>query len=127
MNLTDTLNDGEDVSDDGMKFSITDGTGRDAIIFELDDDGVPSVGGSVTLYEASGRDLHVTGNYMGVEDREYFLEMDSENSFRWSLDGGATFNDEEIILTASSGDPNYSVAHPLSGGISVSLPMQRVV
>ena len=66
--------------------------------------------------EAPGRNLRVTGNYMGVEDREYFLEMDSENSFRWSLDGGATFNDEEIILTSSSADPNYSVAHPLSGG-----------
>ena len=53
LNLTNTLNDGEDVSDDGMKFSIADGTGRDAIIFELDDDGVPSVGGSVALYRGT--------------------------------------------------------------------------
>ena len=123
LNIDESLSDDTNITDDGITFSISDGTGREPIIFEFDVDGVSNAAGSTETFNVLGREIEVTGSYVGVEDREYLLEMDSNNSFRWSLDGGATFNDKEIPLIASISDPNFSEAHSLSGGISVSLPM----
>ena len=67
------------------------------------------VGGTVSL--TSG------GTYVGTEVREYLVEIDSETtpSFRWSLDGGATFNDSFVTIAAAD------TAIELSAGVTYLL------
>ena len=88
---------------DGSNISITDGTGRGAITFEFDDDGTP---GSSTIESAEALSVSGTGtltssgNYLGTKYREYLIEIDGDSttdSFRWSVDDGANFNDSKLV------------------------------
>jgi len=108
---------------DGQNFSIYDGTGRDPIVFEFDADGEPNATGSLErmrITDGSGPiEIEDEMGYTGLEDREYLLEIDSvgtgglPDTFRWSINGGASFNDREIKITDGW--------HSLSAGISVAL------
>ena len=110
---------------DGKTFQIQDGTGRDPVTFEFDYDGTLSSTKidpveEIFLSEESVGTLTSAGVFRGQSAREYFIEIDGEsfgtnknNTFRWSIDGGANFNDYEIELIK---DQNYS----LSSGVTLS-------
>ena len=50
--------------------------------------------------------LSVSGTYLGTQPRTYLIEIDGNgtsngnDTFRWSIDGGANFNDSEIEISA---------------------------
>ena len=90
--------DGLEMPGDEHNFSIDDGTGRGPVYFEFDSDGLASE----TVIESpeniiGTEELVSTGEYIGVESREYLIEIDNEptpisRTFRWSIDGGVNFN-----------------------------------
>ena len=111
--------DGSDLPEDNSTLFMQDGTGRDPIVFEFDSDGSPGVSPISTLVEMNAvktGNVSLSGTYMGTQARTYLIEIDStsgpKDTFRWSIDGGANFNNSLIEITA--GTP-----HSLSGGLTV--------
>jgi hypothetical protein len=111
-----------DLPEDNATLEITDGTGKDAVVFEFDNDNSPGVSPVLNLVEmvaSQANNLSVSGTYFGTETRSYFIEIDGNgtsngnDTFRWSLDGGATFNDSEIEISAGN-------LQPLSSGVFIS-------
>ena len=94
---------------DNSTISIDDGTGRMPVIFEFDSDGLASdgnttVGPSVPMDVSGSTILTSSGTYLGIEEREYLLEIDttgSSNTFRWSTNGGANFNNSLVPIKAN--------------------------
>ncbi|MDB3958773.1 Ig-like domain-containing protein [Opitutales bacterium] len=100
-----------DLPEDNATLEITDGTGKDSVVFEFDNDNSPGVSPVLNLVEmvaSQANNLSVSGTYLGTETRSYFIEIDGNgtsngnDTFRWSLDGGATFNDSEIEISAGN-------------------------
>ena len=106
---------------DNSTISIDDGTGRMPVIFEFDSDGLASdgnttVGPSVPMDVSGSTILTSSGTYLGIEEREYLLEIDttgSINTFRWSTNGGANFNNSLVPIIA-----NQPIT--LSSGVTVT-------
>jgi hypothetical protein len=99
---------GDDLPADESNFTISDGAGGE-VTFEFDDDF--SVSSSQTsaaekMYVVGeGNITTTTSNYTGSQYREYIIEIDGDNSgpnghdtFRWSIDGGAHFNDSAVEI-----------------------------
>ena len=91
--------DGSDLPEDNSTLFMQDGTGRDPIVFEFDSDGSPGVSPISTLVEMNAvktGNVSLSGTYMGTQARTYLIEIDStsgpKDTFRWSIDGGANFN-----------------------------------
>ena len=60
------------------------------------------------------------GSYLGTDRREYFIEIDGiasgptgGDTFRWSIDGGAHFNDQQVEIVAGTNQN-------LSAGVTVN-------
>jgi len=120
--------DGLETPRDEHNFSIDDGTGRGAVFFEFDSDGLASetvIENPENIIGTEG--LVSTGEYIGVESREYLIEIDNDNeptpisrTFRWSIDGGVNFNQ-----TGKTVDFNQS--HFLSSGIEIEFNSSKPV
>ena len=114
--------DGTDLPEDNATLEISDGTGRDPVVFEFDSNDTPGVVPNVSLEEMEASvasNLSVSGNYLGTQPRTYLIEIDGDgtsngnDTFRWSIDGGANFNDSQIEISAG-------VAQSLSAGLSIT-------
>lgn len=105
---------GNDLPEDGSTFSIDDGTGRGAVTFEFDDDGLASdTDVVVDNLIGEGEISLVSTDLNGTVARKYIIEIDGENSFRWSMEGG------EFNETLKSTDFNGSgAAYTLDHGVS---------
>jgi len=116
-----TAFDGSNLPADESIVSISDGTGRGLITFEFDNNQSVSEGNTTIeqpeiLSVFGTANLSSSGTYLGTERREYLIEIDSDGSpdtFRWSLDGGANFNNSQIPL-------EENIPIPLSSGLSIS-------
>ena len=103
---------------DESNITINDGTGRGTITFEFDSDGSAketSISAAESIVNTGTGNLTSWGTYLGVDSREYVVEIDSNgtpDTFRWSSNGGASFNDSGIAIVA---DTNYT----LSAGVQV--------
>ena len=101
---------------DGSTFTISDGTGRGPVTFEWDYNKtvLNSTIEEPEILKLSGNgSLISSGNYRGIENREYLIEIDGDgngpsgnDTFRWSIDDGATFNDYGIEIFK---DQNFSL------------------
>ena len=101
---------------DGSTFTISDGTGRGPVTFEWDYNQtvLDSTIEEPEILKLSGTgSLISSGNYRGIENREYLIEIDGDgngpsgnDTFRWSIDDGATFNDYGIEIFK---DQNFSL------------------
>ena len=101
---------------DGSTFTISDGTGRGPVTFEWDYNQtvLDSTIEEPEILKLSGTgSLISSGNYRGIENREYLIEIDGDgngpsgnDTFRWSIDDGATFNDYGIEVFK---DQNFSL------------------
>ena len=116
-----TAFDGSNLPADESIVSISDGTGRGLITFEFDNNQSVSEGNTTIeqpeiLSVFGTANLSSSGTYLGTERREYLIEIDSDGSpdtFRWSLDGGANFNNSQIPV-------EENIPIPLSSGLSIS-------
>ena len=103
---------------DESNITINDGTGRGTITFEFDSDGSAketSISAAESIVNTGTGNLTSWGTYLGVDSREYVVEIDSNgtpDTFRWSSNGGLSFNDSGIAIVA---DTNYT----LSAGVLV--------
>ena len=110
---------GTNLPADESNVTITDGTGRQSVTFEFDSDGTASattVGSAEAMSVSGTGTLTASGTYLGTEAREYLVEIDSDGSpdtFRWSVNGGAQFNDSQIPVKA-----NQLIS--LSSGVKIS-------
>ena len=81
--------DGLETPGDEHNFSINDGTGRGPVTFEFDTDGLASetvIENPENIIGTEG--LASTGEYIGVESREYLIEIDSEIDISRSFHAG---------------------------------------
>ena len=112
--------DGTVLPTDGATMVLNDGTGRGDITFEFDDDGVSSdteIDASEVMQVEGRATLTSGGTYLGTEAREYLVEIDSDDttpSFRWSIDGGVSFNNIRVPVNVAN------TAIELSAGVTVS-------
>ena len=114
----------EDLPQDESTISISDGSGS-SVTFEFDSDYTATATEIATvekMYVVGGGSLNLTtdSNYLGTDNREYIVEIDGDgtganghDTFRWSIDGGANFNDYGIEIDT---DLNNS----LGSGIEIS-------
>ena len=114
----------EDLPQDESTISISDGSGS-SVTFEFDSDYNATATEIATvekMYVVGGGSLNLTtdSNYLGTDNREYIVEIDGDgtganghDTFRWSIDGGANFNDYGIEIDT---DLNNS----LGSGIEIS-------
>ncbi|MFL2913992.1 MAG: Ig-like domain-containing protein [Opitutales bacterium] len=106
---------------DESKLILRDGTGRGDVTFEFDNNGLASDGNTTVdqaeLMSISGTStLSSSGIYLGTEVREYLVEIDTDgitDTFRWSINGGANFNNSMVPITANT-------PIPLSSGVSIT-------
>jgi len=112
-----------ELPEDNSTFEISDGSGRNPVIFEFDTDGLLGVAPSIELIEMKSTvadNLTVSGNYLGTERRVISIEIDGNNTggvagndtFRWWVEGGSDFNQTRVEITSGS--------HLLDYGLSVS-------
>ena len=110
---------GKGYPEDGSTVTLVDGTGRNGITFEFDSNNSASsttIEDPVRIMEIGGGELTSSGVYRGLERREYIVEVDGDGSpdtFRWSLDGGRSFNDQKISIIK---DQEFS----LSAGVKIT-------
>ena len=103
---------------DESNITISDGTGRGTITFEFDSNGSAkqtTISAAESIVKSGTGTLTAGGTYLGVDYREYVVEIDSNgtpDTFRWSSNGGASFNDSGIAIVA---DTNIT----LSAGVQV--------
>ena len=103
---------------DESSISISDGTGRGSVTFEFDNNGSASqttIDDAESIVKSGTGTLTAGGTYLGVDYREYVVEIDGNgapDTFRWSSNGGASFNDSGIAIVA---DTNIT----LSAGVLV--------
>ena len=72
-----------------------------------------SVGGTGTLTSS--------GTYLGTTAREYIIEIDGDDTadtFRWSVDGGANFNESGVPIPATP------FSYNLSSGVTITFSDQ---
>ena len=78
---------------DESNITINDGTGRGTITFEFDSDGSAketSISAAESIVNTGTGNLTSWGTYLGVDSREYVVEIDSNgtpDTFRWSSNG----------------------------------------
>ena len=114
--------DGSDLPEDESNFTLSDGTGRDSVTFEFDTDQSPSFSliedPEPMVLANENVSLASSGTYLGTTSREYLIEIDSDgttaDTFRWSLDGGSTFNESAISI------PDSPFSYDLSAGVSIT-------
>ena len=119
-----TLDFNGSLPDDGDTLVIDDGTDRNqSVTFEFDDD-QSVLGGLTPLVTGSSwnhlDDLVVSGNPTHHEPVTFVVEIDSTgttDTFRWSKDGGQTFVNERVDITAST-------ALALSHGLEITFAAQ---
>ncbi len=113
---------GEDLPDDESNVTIKDGVGG-VVTFEFDTDFTTSstqTDAVEKMYVEGTDSLSAsTSNYLGTDYREYIIEIDGDSTgpngndtFRWSIDGGAHFNNSAIEI-------DEDTTHSLSAGIEV--------
>ena len=114
----------EDLPQDESTISISDGSGR-SVTFEFDSDYTATATEIATvekMYVVGGGSLSLTtdSNYLGTDNREYIVEIDGDgtganghDTFRWSIDGGANFNDYGIEI-------DTDVNNSLGSGIEIT-------
>ena len=115
--------DESNLSADESTVTIYDGTGRGAVVFEFDNNGSAS---ATTIDAAEGMSvsgagtLTSIGTYLGTTAREYLIEIDSNgttDTFRWSVDGGANFNESMVSIPAG-------LSYSLSAGVTITFADQ---
>ena len=111
--------DGTGLPLDESNITISDGTGR-SITFEFDSNESASdtqIDGPITISQVGpGLDLDASSYYRGTEYREYLIEIDGKTpntTFRWSIDGGLSFNEEKVEVPSTPG------IYSLSAGVII--------
>ena len=104
--------------EDGKTFEVSDGSGRAPVVFEFDTDGhgsLTQIDDAEPLSVSGQGNLTSNGTYLGTTAREYLIEFDSSgttDTFRWSLNGGANFNDSLLPIPSS-------LIYNLSAGVAI--------
>ena len=115
--------DESNLSADESTVTIYDGTGRGAVVFEFDNNGSASattIDAAEAMSVSGAGTLTSSGTYLGTTAREYFIEIDSNgatDTFRWSVDGGANFNESMVSIPAG-------LSYSLSAGVTITFDDQ---
>ena len=111
---------------DESNLTFNDGTGRGDFVLEFDSNGSASsttIEPPEKMFSASSATLASGGAYLGTDAREYLVEIDTNgtvDTFRWSIDGGANFNDSSIPIPAG-------LVHTLSAGVTITLMIELLM
>ena len=108
--------------EDGSTFSIYDGTGREPVVFEFDQDGLAETtieNAVIRRFGVGNLELVDGGGYPYSETREYLVEIDGEQSspnghdtFRWTRLGGDEVNASGVEIIAD-------IDYPLEDGVVI--------